>query len=434
MSLPQRIRRRKAGLLRARLPELALDRVPEVRGDRGKKRWALATLLRAVVVGLVAGCKGFRELEELTRMLSLPMRRMLGIARRLPDTTARDVLVKLPDTALRACLYAQVKAARRRKALRPVGLPFGVVAIDGKTTAIGAWDDRYAQRQRHSEDDGAHGAVRTLSCTLVSGRAKVYLDALPVPPATNETGALPAALNSLREAYGPRPPYALVAADAAQCTRANDELLCQKHGLDYLLRLKDSQPTLYAEAKRCLGPRSAAVLHAESHDVHKPYEHHRRLYITEQMAGYDGWTHLRTVLRVDHDKVRIDTGEVLHQGVRYFISSLPIDALTPAQWLHLVRCYWGVENEGHNTLDTALCEDDRPWITADPQGMVAVLLLRRMAYNILALYRCVTLRSEDSRLTPYKRLMGRFRDTLLSATAAEIEGLRSPTRAAASMA
>ena len=113
--------------------------MPEVRGDRGKKRWALATLLRAVVIGLVAGCKGLGELEELTRMLSLPTRRMLGICRRLPDTTARDVIIKLPDTALRACLYSQVKAARRRKALAPVGLPFGVVAIDGKTTAIGAW-------------------------------------------------------------------------------------------------------------------------------------------------------------------------------------------------------------------------------------------------------------------------------------------------------
>ena len=262
----------------------------------------------------------------------------------------------------------------------------------------------------------------------------VYLDVQPVPPQTNETGALPAALHSLREAYGPQLPYGLVAADAAQCTRANDALICQEHGLDYLLRLKDSQPTLYAEAKRCLGPRSAAVPHAESLEVHKPYEHHRRLYITEQMAGHDGWTHLCTVLRVEHDKEHIKTGEVLHQGVRYFISSLPIDALTPAQWLHLVRSYWGVENEGHNTLDTALCEDDRPWITAAPQGMVAVLLLRRMAYNILALYRCVTLRSEESRLTPYKRLIGRFRDTLLCATAADIEGLHSPRRAAASMA
>lgn len=431
MSLPQRIRRRTAGLLKARLPELKLHRVPEVRSRRGSKRWLLSTILRAVVVGLIAGCKGFGELEELTEMLSLPMRKLLGLPKRLPDTTARDVLVRLPDTTLRACLYRQVKAARRRKALEPLGLPFGVVAVDGKTTAICAWDDRYAQLQPHSEDNGAHGMVRTLSCTLVSGRAKVYLDAVPVPPATNETGAFPAALRSLRDAYGPRPPFSLVAADAAQCARSHDALICQEHGWHYLLRLKESQPTLWREAKRLIGPRHPPTLLAESHEVHPPYEEHRRLYLSSEMAGFDGWQHLQTVLRVDRERVHLDSGEVLHQGSRYFICSLPADALTPEQWLRLVRCYWAVENEGHNTLDTALCEDDRPWITHDPQGMVAVLLLRRIACNLLALYRCVTLRSEDNRMMPYKRLIRRFYTLLVAATAADLHGLRTPRRAAA---
>ena len=416
------------------MPELALDKVPEVRGRRGKKRWRVSTILRAVVVGLVAGCKGLGELEELTGLLSRPMRKLLGLARRLPDTTVRDVLVRLPATALRKCIYAQVRAARRRKALAPVGLPFGVVAVDGKTTAIGAWDKQYSQKQPHSEGGGAHGAVRTLSCTLVSSRAKVYLDAVPVPSATNETGAFPAALDSLRKAYGPRPPYSLVAADAAQCTRANDTLICNEHGLHYLLRLKDSQPTLYAEATRLFSPRRKPVLAAQSHEVRKPYEEHRRLYISGELAKFDGWANLQTVLRVDRDKVHLGTGEMLHQGSRYFISSLPVDALTPQQWLRLVRCYWAVENEGHHTLDTALTEDDRPWITADPQGMVAVLLLRRLAYNILALYRGVTLRSEDNRLMPFKRLIRRIWTVLVAATAADLDGLRERSRAAASLA
>ena len=73
------------------------------------------------------------------------------------------------------------------------------------------------------------------------------------------------------------------AADAAQCTRANDALICNEHGLHYLLRLKDSQPTLYAEATRLFSPRRRPVLATQSHEVRKPYEEHRRLYIS------DGW-------------------------------------------------------------------------------------------------------------------------------------------------
>jgi hypothetical protein len=429
MQLPQRLHRRTAGLLHARLPELKLHTVPEVRHRRGKRRWPLPTLLKAVLVGLVSGCKGFSEMEELTDEMSRSMRRMLGIPRRLPDTTARDVIVRLQDTALRPCLYAQVQAARRRKALAPEGLPFGVVAIDGKATAIDAWDERYSQRQRHSEDDGVHGIVRTLSCTLVSSRAKVYLDAVAVPPRTNETGAFPLALQSLRDAYGPRLPFQVVAADAAQCTRANDELVCEAHGLDYLFRLKDSQPTLYAEATRLIGPRHRTPPVAESHEVHKPYEEYRRLYVSSEIAGFDGWRNLRTVLRVVREQVQMNTGEVLHQGTRYFTSSLPAEALSPAQWMHLVRCYWAVENEGHNSLDTALAEDERPWITASPQGMVAVLLLRRMAYNLLALFRSVTLRSDENRLMPWGKLLRRMRTVMVSATEDTLAGLRDRKRA-----
>ena len=219
MALSRRFVRRTAGLLHARMPELALHTVPEVRHRQGRKRWRLSTILRAVVVGLVAGCKGLGELEELTRLLARPVRRLLGLPRRLP---ASD---------LRFCIHARVRAARRRKALEPEGLPFGVLAIDGKATAIAARDDRYSQKQPYSEGDGIQGLVRTLSCTLVSSRAKVYLDAVPVPPATNETGAFPSALCGLREAYGPRPPFALIAANAAQCVRAHDPLICDEHGL-----------------------------------------------------------------------------------------------------------------------------------------------------------------------------------------------------------
>ncbi len=133
------------------------------------------------------------------------------------------------------------------------------------------------------------------------------------------------------------------------------------------------------------------------------------------------WSHAGTFLRVEYLKRR--GSEVVERDARMFVTSLCRDRLTPDQWLLLVRSHWGVENQNHHTLDTAFAEDRRPWIEADPQGMLAVLLLRRIAYTLLALYRAVTLRSDESRATRWKALLRHVRDVLVAATETQLAGL-----------
>jgi hypothetical protein len=122
--------------------------------------------------------------------------------------------------------------------------------------------------------------------------------------------------------------------------------------------------------------------------------------------------------------VKVQHGAVVERDDRMYVSSLDPQRLTTAQWLLLVRCHWGVENQNHHTLDTAFAEDDRPWIEADPQGILAVLLLRRVAYTLLALYRAVTLRSDEHRATPWKALLQSVRDVLVAAAEDQLAGLR----------
>ena len=69
-------------------------------------------------------------------------------------------------------------------------------------------------------------------------------------------------------------------------------------------------------------------------------------------------------------------------------------------------------------------EDDRPWITGNPQGMLAVLLLRRIAYTLLTLFRSVTQRSEAKRAMRWKTLLRWVNNTLVGAHEAEVAGLR----------
>ena len=56
--------------------------------------------------------------------------------------------------------------------------------------------------------------------------------------------------------------------------------------------------------------------------------------------------------------------------------------------------------------------------------MLAVLLLRRIAYTLLALYRAVTLRSDEDRATRWKALLQSVRDVLIAATEEQLAGVR----------
>lgn len=422
MAQEARLTRRMIGVLAARLPEARLDQVKDPRHRRGR-RWALEVLLRAVLVALVAGCKSLSTAEALTAEMSAPLRKRLGIARRVADTTMRDVLCALDPEELRGPLHALVRAAYRRKALEPEDLPFGVVAMDGKSTALPSCDDDYAQRQ--SQDGGTHlvGVVRTMTCTLISSRAKPCVDAIPIPAVTNEMGQFERSLRGLVHAYRGIDLFRMVSYDAGACSEHNGSVV-RELGLHYLFGLKGTQPTLLDEAQRLLSSRTPQSAAASSEDVlGGPRTVVRRVYLTEQMAGFGEWEHLRTVLRVESETFDARGRRIAHDN-RYYIASLPACRLTAAQWLLVVRRHWGVENNCHHTLDTAFEEDDRPWIETDPRGMVVVALLRRLAYNLLALFRSVTQRSAEHRATPWLDLLRRFYNAIISATDADLSELR----------
>jgi hypothetical protein len=365
----------------------------------------------------------------MTAEMGSAMRRRFGISRRIPDTTMRDVLCKMAPLQLRGAIHAQVRAAHRRKALQPDRLPFGVLVMDGKSTAITGCDDLYAQRQ--SQDDGASftSVLRTVTCSLVSAAAKPCIDAIPIPASTNEMGHFATALREVVRAYASLDLFRLVSYDAGACSLENANVV-RDLKLHYLFSLKGTQPTLFEEAKRLLEHRPTTTANAVSEDVVGANIVIRRLYITEQMAGFDKWTHLRTVLRVESE-TRTRDGKLVVCENRYRIASLPRVALSDSQWLRVVREHWAVENQCHHTFDAVFDEDDKPWIEDSPQGALAVLLLRRVAYNMLALFRSVTQRSEERRRIPWADLLRGVAQALVAATEATLANLRPRTLAAA---
>ena len=179
----QREMRRIGGFLSARVPELRLGKVRDPRARQGR-RWELAVLLRAVLLGLMSGAQSLAQLEELTAVMESGLRKLLGIRRRIADTTLRDVLCELGVEPLRALLHRTIRAAMRRKALPCVGLPFHVAAMDGKATALTSWDGPYAQC--HMPESGKpYGLLRTVTSTLVTTPSRPCIDVSPIPAHTN---------------------------------------------------------------------------------------------------------------------------------------------------------------------------------------------------------------------------------------------------------
>lgn len=398
------------GQLRVRQEDPRFDLVADPRRRAG--RWALGICLRAVAIAMIVGARSFKGLEALTEEMSSASRRALGLPRRLPDTTARDLIVRLSPWELMKALYRQVRAAYRRGAIEPTLLPWGVLSMDGKDTVINAWDDEYAQRQ------GARGHLRTITGTLVSSDARICIGAIPIPPSTNEVGHYKAALGELVAAYRGLDLFRVVMYDAGGCSESNARWT-RTQKLHYVMVLNAAQPTLFAEATTVLGAQDDSKAACMVTDKRVRYT----LWSTTKLAGFLDWTHLTVVVRLRREELGND-GAVLRFGERYFVSSLRHDALDAKRWVTLLRSRWGVENNSHHLWDSVFGEDDSTWVSTDPVGALNVLLLRRIASNLLVLFRARTLRTDSSRLIPWRDLLRKAYNALISATEAAVAGLR----------
>jgi predicted transposase YbfD/YdcC len=419
-----RLIRQMSGFLFRAIPEVGFDQVEDPRSTRGRRWKKLAPVLTSTLIGLMAGLRNLEEVEELTDVLPKPMRDRLGIKRRVPDTTARDVMCRIDWDSLRDCLYRVVHAARRRKALKPVGLPFGVIACDGKGTALPVSDGKIAQRTK-TEAGRPFGIVRTITCALTSAAGRPCIDVIPIPGDTNEMGVFRKVFGSLMYNYSTL--FALVTYDAGAASEKNARLVVCA-GKHYLFRLKNEAHQILALAKALLKDK---ICLAQTETVRtNDRQIFRRVYLSptynteDTKEGAIVWQHAATFVMLETLEVEDDGARAEVVQTRHFVSSLRTDDLTPEQWLQVVRSHWGVENNNHNILDTAFAEDNNPWIKWCPVGMLNILILRRIAHTLLNLYRSVTLRSETSRATPWKVLMRSVYYSLMCATEAHLATLR----------
>lgn len=383
-------------------------------------------MLTTVTLGLMAGCKGLGELERLTESLAPAARKLLGLPRRFADTTLRDTLCRLRFEELRACLHAVVHAARRRKSLKRMALPLHMVAMDGRATRTPSWDGPFAQ-MHHQAGEAPYGLLRTVTSVLVTARGKPCIDVSPIPSETNEMGHFKAAFDGLIEAH---PWVELVSYDAGASSDSNGEYVVRS-GRDYLFRLNNERHHQQQIIQELLATQPFVAEDVEVRsNCHEVRRRLKIMAVNQQLLPPIArapiiWAHAKTILLIETETMK--HGES-HLEQRVFISSLPASKLSHKQWIWAVVRHWRVET-AHQVLDTSFAEDDHPWIRSDPNGMLVVLVLRRIAMTLLGLFRSVTQRSEENRQMPWPKLLEWVRNTLLQADAATIENLRKRTAA-----
>lgn len=368
-------------------PGYRWDKVSDPRERRGR-RWKFKELLNALLFGQVSGCPTLRAVEGMSEDMGAFGRRY--ISRRAPDTTLWDLAGRLSSTELREQHIDQVKQSWRAKELRPMGLPCGVVSVDGK--GLGALEDDAGgtAQKTHNGQGYEYFLARSLRAVLTSTEGRPCLDQMPIGPKTNEMGDFQKFFNRLIKSYGDNNDlFEIVTADAGLTSLTNANVVHAANKA-YVLALKGPQQELLVEAQRLLGSLRKPEVETQRERYQGAWVR-RRIFRTNEIAGYHGWSHLRQVWRVEQI-TQYDDGKVERQQ-RYFLTSLTKGRLSAEQSLLVVRGHWRIECDCFETLDLQWNEDSVPWFSA---GVAVEVLswLRLMAYNLLQLARRRNLRKK----------------------------------------
>jgi predicted transposase YbfD/YdcC len=333
--------------------------------QRGKVLYPLDEVLLLVLIGVLAGCECWVEVSRFgDKKLDL-LRRFRPFAEGTPShDQLGDIYAALDAEQFQTCFIAWVS--------KLVGLPMGVIAIDGKTL------------RRSYQEGGAKAPIHMISAW--SCGQNLVLGQRQVAEKSNEIVAIPQLLDVLTIKG------ATITIDAPPCEARLWRGGCQREiaakiiekDADYVLALKGNQGTLRDDVELLLTEQKAANYKDISIDTHQTLEKsHGRIETRIVTATGDidflksthKWPGLKSIVMIES---RRETAEKCEREFRYYISSLPADAERLGD---AVRAHWGIENGLHWVMDMVF-RDDECRIRKDnaPANFATV---KHMASNLL---------------------------------------------------
>jgi predicted transposase YbfD/YdcC len=340
-----------------------LTKVPDPRDPRGK-RHPLADVLFIMLVAVLAGAEDADSIEDFAEYNEDWFRERCGLQHGVPsqDTYLR-VLAAMSPKAFGEAFTAWVQELWG-------GVEGQHVAIDGKTLR------RSFDRARDKS------AVHSVSA-FASGLGLV-LGQVSVDDKENEILAIPKLLK-LIDVRG-----ATVTIDAMGCQRDIAQAIVEAGG-DYVLQVKDNQPTLrrqldqffmHARAtERKLDDPAPELSFSSSVDKGHGRIEERSCWLSHDLSWIDKaaeWSKLSAVAMVERKRQNAATGHESTEVAYFLVSDPHVEARRLGE---IIRDHWSIENSMHWVLDMTFDEDlSRIRVKNAAENMATI---RRAALNLL---------------------------------------------------
>lgn len=237
------------------------------------------------------------------------------------------------------------------------------MAIDGKTS------------RRTFKKAKGEAAIHVVTAYAVERR--LVLGQVKTEEKSNEITAIPKLLDALRLEG------ATVTIDAMGCQREIARKINDK-GADYILALKNNQPTLAEDVRLFDAEQSAAnfadaaVEQTETVDGDHGRIETRKVTVYQDVTWLQerhAWPGLKSVIKVES---RRETGEKIETETRFYLASAVLTAIVAAAF---VRGHWGIENSLHWVLDMVMRDDESRVRTGNAAANLAII--KHIAYNLI---------------------------------------------------
>lgn len=345
------------------------DQLEDSRMERTRLH-RLDDIVAIAIIAVICGAEGWTDVEDYAHSKHDWLKTFLRLPNGVPshDTFGRVFALIDPD-AFERCFMAWVQSLIELTGER-------ALHIDGKTL-------------RHSFDTASNKAAIHM-ITVWASQAQLALGQRAVDDKSNEITAIPRLLE-LITLHG-----AVVTIDAIGCQTAIVNKIVDGGG-NYILAVKDNQPTLHEDVKLLLDDAIERNFEHMGYDFNEQVNkghgriETRRVWVTRDvdwLRQREQWTNLRSAICVESQREILDPanpnlpGKISRER-RYFITSLDHRdrGRDAAYFGQLIRDHWKIENQLHWSLDVTFDEDD----SRVRQGHAAENLsrLRRIALNLL---------------------------------------------------
>jgi len=322
--------------------------------QRGKVMYPLTEVLLLCLLAVLAGAETVTDIARFGEKKLDLLRRLRPFAAGTPaHDHLGDILATLDAEAFQRCFVAWVAAL--------IGVPEGVVAIDGKTV----------RRSKGAAKDAIH------MVSAFAARQRLVMGQVKVADKANEIVAIPKLLDMLAIEG------AVVTIDAMGCQRAIARKIVDKKA-DYILALKGNQGALRQDVELFVAEQKAkdfkdtTVSRAETVDGDHGRIETRAITVIHDidwLQEQHAWPGLKSVIMVESTRELSDKTE---RETRFYITSL---VLLANQIGPLVRGHWAVENSLHWVLDMVF-RDDECRLRTD-HAPANFTTLKHMALNLI---------------------------------------------------